>query len=249
MIGAAATLSGDIRRGVIARLRGAGPEYWAIAAFAAIAANLIDFASLPDPSEGPGASFAVAAIVRILLVLGASYVLMRRMAEVPRPLVPGVSFLRFAAFSLFALVAIGMLTQLIGRMTGIGDQPLSTQWLVRFSAAAVLGVIVIAVSPVGPALAGGVPFRGIPDVVRRTRGMRLPLAAVFLQCVLPFAAIHLALALVGAQLPLSGGVIAALALVDGMISAAQLLFTAALYVTAWRMGEGRQALRKPGARR
>lgn len=249
MIATAAALTSEIRRGVIARLRAAGPEYWAIAAFAAIGANLIDFAALPDPAEGPGTGFVVAAIVRLLLVLGAAYVLMRRMAEVPRPLVPGISFLRFAAFSLVSLVLIGVLTQLIGRMTGIADQPLSTQWLVRFSAAAVLGVVVIAISPVAPALAGGTPFRGIPAVVRRTRGMRLPLAAVFLQCVLPFAAIHLALALVGAQLPLSGRAIAALALVDGVISAAQLLFTAGLYVTAWRMGEGRQPLRKAGSRR
>jgi hypothetical protein len=249
MIGAAAALSGEIRRGLFARLRIAGPEYWALAAFATIVANLIDFAALPFPGEAPGTGVVMANGVRVLLVLAAGYAILRRMAEVPQPLAPGIALMRFAAFSILSLVAIGTLTQLIGRTTGIADQPLSTQWLVMFSAAAVLGLVVIAVSPVGPALAAGLPFRGVPDVVRRTRGMRLPLAAVFLQCVLPFAAVHIALTLVGARLPLSGRAIAALALIDGLVSAAQMLFAAALYVTAWRMGEGRQALRRGGSRR
>ncbi|MDB5690714.1 MAG: hypothetical protein JWL91_2590 [Sphingomonas bacterium] len=249
MIGAAAALTSEIRRGVFARLRGAGPEYWALAAFVTTVANLIDFAAVPSPGEGAGGGFVVAALARILLVLGAGYAIMRRMAEVPRPLAPGLAFLRFAAFSIISLALIGTLTQLIGRATGIADQPLSTQWLIMFAAAAVLGVAVIAVSPVGPALAAGAPFRGILGVVRRTRGMRLPLAAVFLQCVLPFAAVHIALTLIASRLPLSGRAVAALALIDGVVSAVQLLFTAALFVTAWRMGEGRQALRKAGSRR
>ena len=249
MIGAAAALTGEIRRRLFARLRDAGPEYWAIAAFAAIIANLIDFAAAPDPTVGPEASFFVAAILRLVLVIGAGYAIMRRMADVPRPLLPGIALLRFAAFSIVTLALIVMLTQSIGLGTGIAEQPLSTQWLIRFSAAAILGVVVIAVSPVGPALAGGIPFRGILDVVRRTRGMRLALAAVFLQCVLPFAAVHIALALIGARLPLSGRAIAALALIDGMVTGMQMLFAAALSATAWRMGEGRQALRRGGSRR
>ena len=45
---------------------------------------------------------------------------------------------------------------------------------------------------------------------------------------LPFAAIHLALTLVGVRLPLSGSGVASLALVDGVISAVQLILTNAL---------------------
>jgi hypothetical protein len=247
MIGGTAALTAAIRRGVFARLRAAGPEYWVLAAFATTAANLTDLAMLPATDEGT--SGVVAAIVRMLLVLGAGYAILRRMADVPRALAPGMAMVRFAAFSIVSLGLIRLLTRLIGRFTGISEQPLSTQWLVMFSSAAVLGVVVIAVTPLAPALAAGTPFSGVAGIVRRTRGMRVALAAIFLQCVLPFAAVHLGLALIVAQLPLPGAVIAALAVVDGIVSAMQLLFTAALGVTAWRMGEGRQALRKPGLRR
>jgi hypothetical protein len=238
------------RSGVATLLRTAGPEYWLLATLATTATNLLDFATLPVPGELPGPAFFAAAVARVLIVFYATFAIQRRMAKVSAPFAAGAPFVRFLLFSL----AFAALYAAIGAGLSYGvmlpAMSISSQWLALLALAGLWGVLLIRLAAWGPALATGEPFRALPGLFRRLRRSQVPLAFVFLQLVLPFAAIHLALALLGARLPLSGTAFAALALIDGVITAIQLLIASALGVFAWRIAQDRDgALREAPGRR
>jgi hypothetical protein len=229
----------QIRTAVFGRVRAAGPEYAMLAAFVAIGANLIDLASLPLPGAGSNGGFLAATIIRIVAIFYATYAILRRMAGTPAPFRPAAGLARFAALALPLAMASGLVTAGGARLLGGSDMDLASRWLLTLVLAAAWGVVMIRLVGVPAVLANGAPFRALPANFRRLRGCGVRLALVFLQLVLPFAAVHLALTLIGAALPLPGGALAALALVDGVVSAIQLLLTCALAVTAMRIAADR----------
>lgn len=240
----------DARAGIMAGVRAAGPEFAMLAAFAGIATNLLDIATTPGPDEPVAVPLAVAAVVRVLLVFFAAYAIQRRMAGVPGALRVTGGFARFFLFSLIFGVLSGLLTALGAQYSERAGMDLAGRWLAVLGITALWGVLVVRLTAWGPALATEAGFRALPGLLRRLRGTGVPLAMAYLQVVLPFAAIHSALMLIGTQLPLSGNSFAALALIDGVVSAAQLLLGSALAVFAWRLADDRpEALRGAAAGR
>ena len=229
----------EVRAAVFGRVRSVGPEYAMLAAFVAIGANLFDLASLPVPGAGSNGGFVAAAIVRIVAVFLATYAILRRMAETPAPFRPGAAMARFFALALLLAVLSGLVTAGGARLLGGDEMDLASRWLVTLALAALWGVVTIRLVGWPAVLANGEPFGALPAAFRRLRGCGGRLALVFLQLVLPFAAIHLALNLIGAALPLPGGALAALALVDGVVSAIQLVLAAALAAVAMRIAADR----------
>ena len=240
----------EVRAGILAGLRAAGAEFAMLAAFVAVATNLLDFATVPAPGEGATGAFLAAVIVRVLGVFYITYAIQRRMAGTPAPFRLGVPFLRFFLVVMISAVLFGLVTGGGSRLIGVREMALETQWLVTLALGAAWNVLVIRLVGWAPALANGAPFRALPKLFRATRGAALPLILAFCQIVLPFSAIHLALTLLGVRLPLSGTALAALGLIDGVISATQLLLGCALAVFAARLGTERGGpLREAPARR
>lgn len=240
----------QVRAGILAGLRAGGAEFAMLAAFVAVATNLIDFATVPAPGEGVTGAFVAAAIIRVLSVFYVTYVLQRRMAGTAAPFRPGAAFLRFFLVSIVGAVLFGLVTGGGVRLAGTRDAALETQWLVTLALGAAWNVLIIRLVGWTAALANDAPFRVLPDVFRASRRAALPLALAFIQIILPFAAIHLALTLLSVRLPLSGTALAALALIDGVVSAAQLLLGCALAVFAARLPFDRaRPLREAPARR
>jgi hypothetical protein len=240
----------QVRAGIAAGLRAGGAEFAMLAAFVAIATNLVDFATVPAPGERASGAFLAAVVIRILAVFYATYAIQRRMAGTAAPFRLGLPFLRFFLMALAGAVLFGLVTGGGSRLIGAREMALESQWLVALSLGAAWNVLVIRLVGWAPALANGAPFRALPSVFRASRGAALPLVLAFFQIVLPFAAIHLALTLLSVRLPLSGTALAALGLIDGLVSAGQLLLGCALSVFAARLPFDRsRPLREPPTRR
>jgi hypothetical protein len=229
----------EVRAGILAGLRTAGAEFAMLAAFVAVATNLLDFATVPAPGEGATGPFLVAVIVRVLGVFYVTYAIQRRMSGTAAPFRLGVPFLRFFLVVMLSAVLFGLVTGGGARLIGSREMALETQWLATLGLGAAFNLLVIRLSGWAPALANGGPFKALPKFFRATRGAALPMILAYCQIILPFAAIHLALTLLGVRLPLSGTAYAALGLIDGVVSAAQLMLTCALAVFAFRLGTER----------
>jgi hypothetical protein len=225
----------QVRAGILAGVRAGGAEFAMLAAFVTVGTNLIDFATVPAPGEGVTSPFVAAAIIRVLAVFYVTYIILRRMAGTAAPFRPGAALLRFFLVSIIGAILFGLITGGGARLAGMRDAPLETQWLITLALGAAWNVLIIRLVGWTAALANDAPFRVLPDVFRASRGAALPLVLAFLQIVLPFAAIHLALTLLSVRLPLSGTALAALALIDGLVSAAQLVLACALAVFAARL--------------
>lgn len=217
-------------------------ELWLATAFVTIGTNLLDFATVPLPGERPGALFAAAAAVRVLLVFWIGYAVARQMGGAADPWRPRLAFVRYSALSVALLILFGLATR-IGLMLVPGERTIAGEWVAVLLVVAAWSVLTIRLVGWGPALALDAPFRDLPRLWAGLRGAGVALAMVFVQVVLPFAAIHYALTLVGVRLPLDTPALAALAVVDGVVSAVQLVLTVALGVVAWRIARDAAGLR------
>lgn len=238
-----AVTAGEVRASLWRHLRAPvmSAELWLATAFVTIGTNLLDFATVPVPGTAPGAAFIAAAIVRVGLVFWIGYVLARRMAQWPNPWAIRPSFARYFLFGIVMAAAFAILVKLAG-LAQPAEPSLASEWLAMLVAVAIWSALTIKLIAWNTALALDAPFRALPGIWRDLRGAGVALAMVFLQVILPFAAIHYALTLVGLRLALSGTALAALAAVDGVISAIQLVLTVALSVVAWRIARAAPGL-------
>jgi hypothetical protein len=218
---------------VIGAVREIGPGWWLLAVAVTTGTDILDFVTLPRPEAHSGAALAVAVLLRVALLFWAGYALLRRLAgrRHPMRLTPGIG--RFALFTLAMLIVFAVVSQIV--LAGVAGDSLATRWLAMFAVAAVWGIATIRLIGLSAAFANGIEWRAAGGVVRATRGHAPALAACFAQIILPFAAIHLALTLLAVELPLAPRALVALAVLDGAVSAVQLLLTLALSHAAWRI--------------
>lgn len=224
-----------VRRALLAQMspRALPAELWLAAIFVMTGANLLDFAVAGGSALG-GSALIGSTLLRIIAVLWIGHALIRAMAGAPRPFAPGMTLLRYGAITLLLLVGFGIFARIAVVAAG-PDAEIANQWLAMVIANGIWAGFTIGLLAWQAALAigdRGVPLRGL---YARQRGTLLPLWLAFAAIVLPFAAIHGALVIIGGRLALSGTALAALALIDGIVSAIQLVAACALTVVAWRL--------------
>ncbi|SNS61404.1 hypothetical protein SAMN06295912_11079 [Sphingomonas laterariae] len=236
-----------VRRAVIDHLRQAyvPVEMWLIALAVTTGTNLLTFATVPAAGERPTAGFIVMAVVRVVAVLWLAYALIRRIAGVPRPFAPGWPLLRFAGLMLVLAAGFGLFSRLADVAAG-GEAELADTWIAHIIATAIWAAFTIGLLAWEAALAIDDRSFSFKGLLARQQGRLAPLWLAFAALVLPFAAIHFALTLIAVKLTLPAKALAALAFVDGAVSAIEMVATCALVVVAWKIAS---PLREGGAAR
>ncbi|SFS04229.1 hypothetical protein [Sphingomonas jatrophae] len=208
-------------------MRALGPGWWLLVLAATTLSDLIDLAVIAPP----GAT----ALVRMVLLTCTGCAVLRRLGGIAAPGRPSRALARYALFETGMALLFGISSHLLFVVGGLGDRPLATTWLVTFLVAAAWSIATIRLTGISAALACGAPFAAMRGAVAKTKGHATALAACVAQIVLPFTAIHLALVLLATSLPLPPKAIAALALLDGVVSAIAVLLALALLDAAWRI--------------
>lgn len=225
-----------VRRAVIAHLKPpyVPAEMWLAALAVTTAANLIDFAVVPVVGQGGHAPLIAAAVARVVAIFWIGFAVVRRMAGVPRPFAPDMPLLRYFALTLLLAIGFGLFSQIASVAAG-AEAEMADIWVAHILACAIWYAFTIGLLAWQAALAVNDGTFRLKGLFVRQQGRLMPLWLTYVAIILPFAAIHAALALVGAKLALPAKALAALALVDGAVSAVQLVATCALAVVAWRL--------------
>lgn len=225
-----------IRRAVIAHLKPpfVAVEMWLAALAVTTATNLIDFAVMPMVGQGGNAPLIIAAVARVVAIFWVGFAIVRRMAGVARPFAMGMPLARYLALTLLLGIGFGLFSQIASVAAG-AEAEMADIWVAHILACAIWYVFTIGLLAWQAALAVDDRAVGLKGLFARQQGLLMPLWLAYVAIILPFAAIHAALTLVGAKLALSTNALAALALVDGAVSAVQLVATCALAVVAWKL--------------
>jgi len=221
------------------------PILWLVAICVTVGTDLLDFLEAPVKGVRPGPGFVVAAIIRVMLVFALSYFVIRRMANVDRPYRLRPGFVRYVLFTLAMAALFGLLLRLV-TLLGADRSSMAAEWMLMLVTMTGWSLLTIRLTAWSAGLAVDRPIRELPAYWRALAGNSIPLGVALLQIVTPFSAIHSALTLVAVRIPLAGKGLAALALIDGVVSTIQLMFTMALSVVAWRLADER--LRDRGLR-
>jgi len=223
-----------VRRGVLADAAPArlGMGWWLVVLAVCIGAGMLDLATLPGVRRGSGI-WIVIAIARVLTVLAVAYAVVRRIMRATPRHRDWQTFPRFVGLTV--VLAIGFtMTQKIGAIAvnQLGEGNLANRWLAMLLVSAFWSVLLIRATAWSAALAAGRKFRVLPSLWRSLSGKWPILAIVYLQVILPLVAVHLALTLLSIELVLPHHTQIGLALIDGVVSATQLILTAALQQAA-----------------
>lgn len=205
-----------------------------------IGTNLLDFATLPAAAARPGASFALAALVRVALVFWISFVVQRRLIDPAAGLGPGRAIWPFVLLQILFLVGMIAIRAVTLRIAPPAPT-LAGEWLANFLSMALWALIAIRLLSWNAALAVGARLDDLPELWRALRGQDLPLMAALLILVLPFAALHLAFTLIGVRVPMASGPLIFLGVVDGIVSALFIALNSALAAAALRLARVSQA--------
>ncbi|MFW2831017.1 hypothetical protein [Sphingomonas sp. ID0503] len=221
-----------IRRAVLSDAAPArlGLGWWIAALAVTIGTNILDFLTAPRPGEELTAAFIPAALVRVVLVFWIGYLLVRRMMRATPAQGDRWTLPRYVALTLVLAIGYGM-TQKIADLS-LGQENLANRWLLMLAVSAAWTIILIRTTAWSAALAAGRRFRVLPSLWRSLSGRHFALSVVFAQLILPLIAIHLALALLSVTLILPPRALIGMAVVDGVVSAGQMVLTAALQQTA-----------------
>ena len=231
----------DVRRSVLSLLGAAGmsAEQWLLVVFVTIGGNLLDLAAAPLLGVDASIFYIVASVLRAAILFWIGYGIIRRMAGVARPWAFQRGFIAFALFTLLLVVLFGALVN-AARLILPATLRLEQEWIVILALTGLWGVITIRLLAYQVAFATGT---ALASIWRGFRRVTLPLVLTYLALLLPFAAVHLAFSVIGLRLPLSGNAAAVLAVIDGLVTAVQLVLGCALSVIAWRLalrGEPRE---------
>jgi hypothetical protein len=234
-----------VARAMIASLRSPSmsPGWWLLAIAVTSSTNLLDFFAAPKAGQQIGGAFAFAALVRVALVFWLSYALIRRLAGTDRPTAITPALARFVAFQIGMLVLFGAITGFVSRVLGVEMGGalggivtfliMTGTYLALVRLLAWQAALAVGDRDLGPARA----WHGLADA-------KVPLVIGYL-IIAGFSAVHSALTHLAIASERSAG-LAGLALVDGVVSAVQLVLICALSVTAWRLATGRSAALREG---
>jgi hypothetical protein len=238
---------GSVARAMAAEVKSPrmGAGWWLLAIAIASGTNLLDFLAAPRGGAAPGALFAIAAFIRVALVFWLTYALIRRMAGLAEPGRITVAFGRFVLFQIGLVVLVGAVTGLATRALGLSADGV-TGGITSFVAMSLVYLVIVRLFAWQAALAIGDGTMGPGRAWRALAGHVGPLAGAYL-AIAGFAAVHAALTRLALATD-GGAALAGLALVDGAVSAVQLVLTCALGVVAYRLASGRAgALREANA--
>lgn len=193
--------------------------------------NLLDAFTATGSGGKRNAAFAIAALIRVLLAFWITYALLRRLAGEKAPMRIGLPFLKSVLFLLASALVLGM--GAAAARAAVGDIRSVRGLAVNWAVVTAIGVAVIRLSAWQTALAVGDRKLGPMGAWRHLAGCHLGLALAFLVAS-PIMAAHIALTVGGIAVGLSSLSRACLGIVDGIVSAAQLVLGCALAVAAWR---------------
>lgn len=219
------------------------PPWWIAVVAVTALTNLADFFTAPAGGARLGIGFALAALARVLLVFWVAYALTRQQAGAEAPATIRTGFWRFAALSLALVLPAGLAARVA--MAAIGDAGEVARGVALYAAQVVVGLLLLRLLAWQTALAVGDGALGFRGAWRGLAGAAPALAAAMLAVVAPLLAIHLALTLAG--LAAAPGPRIALAIVDGVVSGAQLAASTAVAVVAWQIALARAGLRAADA--
>jgi hypothetical protein len=223
-----------------------GAGWWLLAAAITSGTNLLDFFAAAQPDAARSLLFVAAALVRALLVFWLAYALIRRMAGTAEPMKPTFAFLRFALFMLGTVFVLGAATGLGTVITGAPADS-AAAGIAAFLIITLVSVALVRLFAWQAALAVGDRTLGPAGAWRGLAGLMGGLVAAYL-IVAAVSAAHgflTRLAIASADAPAA---LVALAVVDGLVSAVQLMLGCALAVAAWRLARDRSgALREDAA--
>lgn len=238
--------------GIVARmygtLRGSGmtAPWWLLTIGITSGTNLLDFFAATQPDALTSLFFLFAVVVRILLVFWLAYALLRRLGGLAAPLRIGAPFFRFALFAICTIALIGLSGAISSMLTSGLDRPVLTV----IGTYVVLTLIVMALVRLyawQAALAIGDRKLGASGAWRSLAPEHGRLALGYV-AILPVAIVHATLTHFAVSGGLAPAPLALLAIVDGIVSAVQLVLAAALAVIAWRIATAKSgALREEAA--
>jgi hypothetical protein len=234
-----------VARAMIASLRSPSMSvgWWLLVVAITSCTNLLDFFAAPKAGQTIGGAFAFAALIRVALVFWLSYALIRRLAGTDRPAAVTPALARFVGFQIGMLVLFGAITGFVSRVLGVemgGALGAIMTFLIMTGTYLALvrllawqAALAVGDASLGPARA----WHGLADA-------KVPLAIGYL-VIAGVSAVHSALTHLAIASDRSIG-LAGLALVDGAVSAVQLVLICALSVTAWRLATDRSAALREG---
>lgn len=210
------------------------PGWWALLVAVTAGTNLADLFAATQPGARTSAAFALAALVRVLLVFWIGYALLRRLGGVARPLKVTGALFRYALFGIGLIALLAGCSLLAGY--AVPDSMLARMFLTY-------GLLTVAVMALAPlyawqaALAAGDRSFGPGGLWQALRSCHADLAMAYL-AILPVALIHAGLTFAAIRTGAASAALALLALVGGLVSAVQLVLMAALAVIGWRLAGG-----------
>lgn len=233
-------------RSMLALARTLSPAWWLIAIAVTGGTNLLDFFAAAQPGARTSPLFAAAAIVRIALVFWISYALIRRLAGHDAPARITMAFARFSLLAFAQVVLLGSMAAVARLLIG-PDGSRVELGIALFLLTTAIMLILVRLYAWQAALAVGDRTLGIGGAWRKLASHKFGLAAAYL-VISAVAVVHMFLTQMALASGGEAGPLTALAIVDGVVSAVQLVLGASLAVAAWRLaGQGGEALRERAA--
>lgn len=211
------------------------PAIWLAVIAGTTGTNLLDFATLPVAGHKPGAGFVLSAIVRIVIVLWIAFAAQRALAGGDRPFQPSRAMGRFVLLVIAGMILTAVATKIAGFLRGPGPVPLATDWLVAFLALAVIGLLTARMLAWLCGMAMGEPFAALPGLWRGQAHHSGTVITVFAGLILPILALHGALTMIVLRIAMPMEMRLAIGVIDGVISAIQLILTSALGTVGWKI--------------
>jgi hypothetical protein len=195
--------------------------------------NALDFMAAAQPDAARSATFAVAALIRILLVFWIGFAILRRLAGPDGLSRAGMPFLRFSLFMIVMVALLAAATGLAVKLTGAGaDNPVTG--VVAFLLMTLISLALIRLYAWQAALAIGDRKLGPKGAWKALASRTGELRMAYLLLIVPVAALHSLLTRIALASGDDTATLLGLALVDGAVSAVQLVLTCSLAVSAWR---------------
>lgn len=219
----------------LATARRLSPAIWLAVIAGTTGTNLLDFATLPAPGTQPGFGFVVSGLLRVVIVLWVGFAAQRALAGGDRPFQPSAAMGRFLLLTVAGLVLMAIMAKISGILRGPGPVPLATDWLYAFLGLAAYGLLTARMLAWLCGLAMGQPFSALPALWRGQAHHSGQIITTFAGFILPIMALHGALTMIVIRIALPMELKMAIGVIDGVISAVQLILTSALGTVGWQI--------------
>lgn len=236
----------DLIGAMLAGAKSLPAGWWLLVVAITAGTNALDFFAAQDPDARRSAFFAVAAAIRVLLVFGLAYALLRRLADARPALRFGMTMLRTFLFMVGTVALLAGSAALAALITGGDARSMEVAVAVPIITTLVT-VALVRLYAWQAALAVGDRELGPAGAWRALAGAHGRLAAAYL-IVAAIGVVHSLLTRLAIVPGRTAESLLALAAVDGIVSALQLVLGCALAVAAWRAARTRaEPLREAAA--